>query len=453
MKCLWLKKNYDENIQNFLYHTIQASSTPDSTNINAPISKDQAQQHGQDALQGLRTLGRLLVTNGQFRKLLEDSTLLVRDMMADGATKATQKIRPDQDRLGKIDEPAPDHTWHEAPPSIGQMKDNLKSKVKDAQGQLDDGQNQGQQEARGVVDDAAHAATGQADPQEAARPDADENVNQTPRSDVDKSAGVSAGLQSAKDRIAGRIPEEHKEQARRIHESNKQQAKDYLGDKIPQERRDKAILRLKKMLVEIQQHEDYSDAIDTLISLAEEYVHHAKSVAKDTHHEAERSTKDSNAQKAQVELKTLLENFADGTSMDDMFDAADDLIEDANNDEEFNKWGKRLHHFIRKCLKEDGYILDDQSTNEWNDIVDQGKYFLHDRYKEHTDRLNDEISRWFGYMANDPDSVAFGEKVQKLFLDLGQDNDGKVTFKPHLLKDVTNVILPGIFENAGYVPV
>src|SRR5271156_1051334 len=139
-KYLWLKKNYNEELQNFLYHTIQASTAPDSSNINAPISKDQAQQHGQDALHGLRTLARLLVTNGQFRKLLEDSTLLLRDMLADGAAQAAGKIRPDQDRLDKLDEPAPDHQWHEAPPSIGDLKANVKSK-------LQSGQQQAQQHA------------------------------------------------------------------------------------------------------------------------------------------------------------------------------------------------------------------------------------------------------------------------------------------------------------------
>ena len=56
-------------------------------------------------------------------------------------------------------------------------------------------------------------------------------------------------------------------------------------------------------------------------------------------------------------------------------------------------------------------------------------------------------------MANDPDSVAFGKKVQKLFLDLGQDKNGNVRFKPHLLKDIADVIIPGFFENLRYVPV
>jgi hypothetical protein len=56
-------------------------------------------------------------------------------------------------------------------------------------------------------------------------------------------------------------------------------------------------------------------------------------------------------------------------------------------------------------------------------------------------------------MANDPDSVAFGNKVQKLFVDLGQDKNGNVKFKKHLLTDVTDVIIPGFFENVRYVPV
>lgn len=37
----------------------------------APIDKSTAQQHGNQALDGLRTLGTLLISNGQFRKLCE----------------------------------------------------------------------------------------------------------------------------------------------------------------------------------------------------------------------------------------------------------------------------------------------------------------------------------------------------------------------------------------------
>ena len=445
-KYLWLKKNYNEELQYFLHHTIQASTTPDSTNINAPVSKDQAKQHGSDALDGLRTLGRLLVTNGQFRKLISDAGLLARDMAADAGAKATGKIRPDKDRLEQIDEPAPDHRWHEAPPSLGEMKDTVKSKAKGARDTAQD-------QADGVQRDAAQGATGQSDPKEAGRRAADEHANQTSRSDVYQKDGANAGISSAKDRVSNAIPDEHKEKAKQVKEDTKNQTKDYLKEKIPEERRDQAIERLKKMVAEIQQHEDYREAIDTLIGLAEEYAGHAKTVTKDTHGEVKRTANDGDLQKAQGELKTLLENFADYTSMDDIFDATDDLITDANNDPEFTNWWKRLDRFVRKCLQQEGYILKDESTEEWNQIQEQGQYFLNDRYKEHTDRLLDEVKRFTDYMANDPDSVAFGNKVQKLFVDLGQDKNGNVKFKKHLLTDVTDVIIPGFFENIRYVPV
>jgi hypothetical protein len=207
------------------------------------------------------------------------------------------------------------------------------------------------------------------------------------------------------------------------------------------------------MVVEIQRHEDYQDAIDSLISISEEYVQHSKTVAKSTHREIKRSADDTNLQKAQIELKTLLENFADGTSMDDMFDALDNLIADANNDEEFSNWVKAVDRFVRKCLREDGYIVKDESTEEWNALSDQGNYFLNERYKDHTNRLTEELNRFIDYTTHDPDSVDFGNKVQKLFVDLGKDTSGNIIFKKHLLDDVTDVIIPGFFEHVRYVPV
>ena len=52
-----------------------------------------------------------------------------------------------------------------------------------------------------------------------------------------------------------------------------------------------------------------------------------------------------------------------------------------------------------------------------------------------------------------PQNKAFGDSVTKLFNDLGHDEDGKTTFKPHLVKDLTEVILPAFFENVRYVPI
>lgn len=67
-KILLLTKNSGNLIQDFIWQTEQIGAG-DAHAVNAPIDKDTAKQHGNEALSGLRTLGELLITNGQFRKL------------------------------------------------------------------------------------------------------------------------------------------------------------------------------------------------------------------------------------------------------------------------------------------------------------------------------------------------------------------------------------------------
>lgn len=119
-QVLLLSKNHRESIQKFIYYCTEAD--PSASTPNAPISGDRAKRDGDRALESLKTLGTLIVTNGQFRKLLSDAGLLLRDMAADAADKATDKlgvigdkVRPDEERRQQIDEPAADNTWHEKP--------------------------------------------------------------------------------------------------------------------------------------------------------------------------------------------------------------------------------------------------------------------------------------------------------------------------------------------------
>ncbi len=69
-KNLLLSKNDGNLLQDFIWETQQFEAKSVST-PGAPVGKDTAKQHGDQALEGLRTLGTLIITNGQFRKLRE----------------------------------------------------------------------------------------------------------------------------------------------------------------------------------------------------------------------------------------------------------------------------------------------------------------------------------------------------------------------------------------------
>lgn len=139
--------------------------------------------------------------------------------------------------------------------------------------------------------------------------------------------------------------------------------------------------------------------------------------------------------------------------MDDIFDSINQIYRDADNDPELKGWFRKMDTYIRKCLKEQGYVLKDESTEEWNRLYDQGNYLLRDKYRGHTDRIVDEFKFFGDQFDKDPQNKQFGNTMQKLFDDLGNDENGQPTFKPHLLKDLSEVILPGIFESIRYVPI
>lgn len=205
------------------------------------------------------------------------------------------------------------------------------------------------------------------------------------------------------------------------------------------------------MIIECQQHPDYQEAISTLLDLAEQYGSHANTLSSG----GTGTVKDARSALAQAEadLKTLIERFANGTSSDDLWSSVNQIYVDAQKDPELKDWFKSMDRYIRRCLQEQGYILEEASTQDWNRLYDHGNYLLRQKYRTHTDRILNETKFLANQFDEDAQNKQFAQSINKLFTDLGNDENGKPTFKPHLIKDLTEVIIPAIFENAAYIPI
>jgi hypothetical protein len=359
---------------------------------------------------------------------VNDASILLRDIAGDAATNAAGKVRPSEDRLAQIDHPAADNTWHEKP---NISKENIKSQLqKNYKG------NDPRQDAQKVADSAATAAQD---------PSTDSGVN--------VEAGIDTAKQAAQEKtgITDQDTAEAKEAANKRAAEYRAKTLEYLKKKIPQERREQTIWRLKKMILECQQHPDYQEAITTLLDLAEQYGGHANTLAQGGTGTV-KGTRSSLAQ-AEADLKTLIERFANGTSSDDLWSAVNQIYKDAQKDPELKGWFKDVDKYIRRSLQEQGYILEEESTKEWNRLYDRGDYLLRQKYKTHTDRVIDEVKFLAGQFDEDAQNKQFATSMNKLFTDLGNDENGKPTFKPHLVKDLTEVILPAVFENVAYIPI
>lgn len=194
-------------------------------------------------------------------------------------------------------------------------------------------------------------------------------------------------------------------------------------------------------------------AIETLLDLAEKYAGHTKTVGQQSGGAVTDIRSTDSVKAVEHNLRTLIERFANNTSLTDFFESLNNIYRDADKDPELRGWFQNINTYIRRCLREQGFIMEDEATRQWNELYEKGRYLTRERYRSHSDKIIDEIKFLADQFEKDPHNKAFADSVQKLFKDLGRDANGKVVFKKDLLKDLRDIIIPGIFENVRYVPI
>lgn len=178
---------------------------------------------------------------------MSDATVLIRDIAGDAAGKAATKVKPGEHELNQIDEPAEDNTWHDVPDL---SRDNIKNQ---ASSKWNEQKPFGKGEAKNALGDASQAAhpSGSRDPADAADLAARDQQQGT-NSGVDAASGAGAAARTLKDNAKQNVPGDTQEKGREYRD----RTTNYLKDKLPQERREQTIWRLKKMVAEVQGHQD-----------------------------------------------------------------------------------------------------------------------------------------------------------------------------------------------------
>jgi hypothetical protein len=140
-----------------------------------------------------------------------------------------------------------------------------------------------------------------------------------------------------------------------------------------------------------------------LLDYLGEYVQHARTTSTNLTSTDPNAVPENHKLKiATLELRTLLERFANNTSMDVIFDAINVLTDDTRRDPELHQWFKNVDTYVRRVLLEPGFILQPQSDTEASRLRDNGKAFYDDKYKSDFDNLFSSIGSWFKAMGDDP---------------------------------------------------
>ncbi|KDR71966.1 hypothetical protein GALMADRAFT_253273 [Galerina marginata CBS 339.88] len=478
------EKNGDELFQNFVWHTRDVDvdhfkQASGELNEKLPVDSTKAQEDGNEAVKHLRTLLTLILSNSEVRKLLSDFSLIGRDLLSIGAVKAASAIAPPKDALAAVDQTAPNdqfiteggrvagpnetpvlearlpgtdtsikhHPKEDTQPML-RKADGTQKPVGEVKDQALDQYGQVRDQARQQAQPMAENAVGQAQDKAQEINDADpEETEAKKRGMVEKMRQIRDNV---RDGFNDRIPQQHKDNAN----EQLERGKHFLSEEyFPEERRDQFIFRLKKVIMECQKHDDYQSSIRWLLGYIEEYAKHGRTAATVGKDHAKGAHERSNLSQCTTELRTLLERFANGQSMDIMTDAIDALIDDANRDEALKQWFEAVDLYIRKVLLEPGYVLEPDCNNHANKLREIGKQFYDEKYRDHFDNLFNSVGNWFKAMGDDPLNKQFGEDWARLTRDLLFDSEGSLKFKPDLWNDIRKVILPTLIDQVGYIPI
>ncbi|TFK64315.1 hypothetical protein BDN72DRAFT_846705 [Pluteus cervinus] len=469
------QKNADELVQKFLWHTRRVDRRKvDLSALQAQgsqaVDRESIQSEGSEAAEHLRTLLTLILTNSEVRKLLSDFSLIGRDLLARSAAKAAGIISPDEEAMRDIDKAAPSDTFHtsegrtagpEETPVLEARLPGTDAKVQQHPRedqpimQGEDGERMDLSQVRDngqtFKDEAKQhvAGEGQALREEAA--DATERARDG--DDValeDKKGGLMDRVRGIRDNLTDKIPQQHKDTAQEHYDRGRK----FLSDEyFPEERRDQFIYRGKKAILECQRHDDYQASMRWMLDHIDQYLERGTEATGKGKSGISEFTQDPNLQSGIEELRTILERFADGRSLNIVIDAIDKLADDARRDESLRNWFRQVDAYMRKCLLQPGYILDKSCNNDGNELREHGRRFYDLTYKGHFDDLFDSIGTWFKGMGEDPLNVRFGEDWSRLTRDLLFDKEGSLAFKSELWNDVRKVILPTLVDEIGYIPI
>ncbi|KAK0472851.1 hypothetical protein IW261DRAFT_1506212 [Armillaria novae-zelandiae] len=377
LRSMRQEKNGDELIQDWIWQTREVDVSDVSPENVKSVDKEKGKADADTATRHVRTLVNLVLTNAEFRKLIKHFSVL--KGVDDGAPEG--QFVPDEERL------------ETRLPGVNGQQDAI-------------------------------------DPGEVKR-----SVDAEVSTSDEEGKKVSGIMGKVKSGLSNAIPQQHKDCMNNKLSSSKQ----FLTEEyFPKERREQWIWRAKKVVVECQKHKDYQESLGWLLDYVEEYASHGRDAINGAKSEARGAVKNSQLQSSLAQLRTILERFANGQSMDLILDPFYVLADDAQRDPELRAWFREGTEWLRSVLLKPRYILEPQAGS------DGPKW---------TDRFFNGTGTWLNGIGDDPINRKFAGGWTRLMKDLLFAEDGALTFKTELWGDIRKVVIPMLVEKVGYVPI
>jgi len=157
------------------------------------------------------------------------------------------------------------------------------------------------------------------------------------------------------------------------------------------------------LITEIQKDPDYTDAINFLLDLLAKYTQKAKELAQHVGEEVEQADSNTHLEKAMDLGRQILTNFAGGHGLSDITQAVQSLLTEIENDDTLKEYFNDVNRFVRRALKEEGFVMTDSADHEAHEIYERGRELTaeNEKYKESVDQIGEEFDILFNAIKED----------------------------------------------------
>ncbi|ORX56103.1 hypothetical protein BCR36DRAFT_467338 [Piromyces finnis] len=217
--------------------------------------------------------------------------------------------------------------------------------------------------------------------------------------------------------------------------------------------------RLQVIISEVQRNELYQNSISVLIKLVNDFIKNGIYTMKNAEKSVDSSIEDYNITESLRALKTIMENLAQGYSLNKLLIALGNIREYVKNDKFKKEYIKKINKYLYRVLKDPQYIQSQEYIDVGMMLLDEGilnfseKYSHQKYFHNELETVLNESSKYMDHLISDPLTRRFSHSLMQLTKDIFMNRNGKVTFKKDLFKDIITMSLPIVVQNIRYIPI
>lgn len=382
----------------------EAAGAADAANA-AGLSQEELERISRDAHEAanqVRRVAQLTVTSPAFRNFLWQWYQLVRDTWAPQLDRAVEQ---------RLRENRKDDLTHQGEQKANELRDQARQQT-----------DQARKEAQLRKEELSHAA---------------QNVRH------------AAAQGDAKSAVAG---------ARDEAQELSRQARQKLDEQLPPERRQELVQRWQDIKRQLQDDPNLRAALDDLkgsltrlredaqgqLDKANRQAQQLKELAKDKTQDASRESKQNlNAlRRVADDARELIEQFADGRSLQPLIDAVQAWGQALQNDPELHQWLNDVWSWANQTKQDANKLNDDQHLQQLNNFIDRGRSLSQGRHRQIAENLLREAQDYIWAIRNDAATNRLRQSLGNVVADLFLDQSGRLVVKPDVYKQLGNALLP-----------